>query len=72
MKDFANAAFEPELIEAMTAALTRATLPEPLSSARVSLLPFALNPECRLLALSGYREMSDGNVRPAARSVLKA
>jgi hypothetical protein len=40
MKDFADAAFEPELIEAMTAALNRAiaSLPEPLSSAHVSLL----------------------------------
>ena len=40
MKDFADAAFEPELIEAMTAALTRAiaSLPEPLSSAHVNLL----------------------------------
>lgn len=40
MKDFADAAFEPELIEAMTAALTNAiaSLPEPLSSAHVSLL----------------------------------
>lgn len=40
MKDFADAAFDPEVIEAMTAALSRAiaTLPEPLSVAHVNLL----------------------------------
>ncbi|MGQ0683763.1 hypothetical protein [Bradyrhizobium sp.] len=40
MKNFADAAFEPEVIEAMAAALSRATaaLPEPLSSAHVNLL----------------------------------
>ncbi|HKU07020.1 MAG TPA: hypothetical protein VJR30_13205 [Bradyrhizobium sp.] len=40
MKDFADAAFEPEVIEAMTAALTSAiaSLPEPLSAAHVNLL----------------------------------
>ena len=37
MKDFADAAFEPEIIEAMTAALERAvaSLPEPVSSSHV-------------------------------------
>lgn len=40
MKNFADAAFEPEAIEAMTAALTKAiaALPEPLSTAHVDLL----------------------------------
>ena len=40
MKNFADAAFEPEAIEAMTAALRSAiaSLPEPLSSAHVNLL----------------------------------
>jgi hypothetical protein len=37
MKDFADAAFEPEIIEAMTSALERAvaSLPEPVSSSHV-------------------------------------
>jgi len=37
MRDFADAAFEPEIIEAMTAALERAvaSLPEPVSSSHV-------------------------------------
>lgn len=37
MKDFADAAFEPEIIEAMTMALERAvaSLPEPVSSSHV-------------------------------------
>jgi hypothetical protein len=37
MKDFADAAFGPEIIEAMTAALERAvaSLPEPVSSSHV-------------------------------------
>lgn len=40
MKDFADAAFDPEVIEAMTTALTRAiaSLPDPLSAAHVNLL----------------------------------
>jgi len=40
MKNFADAAFEPEIIEAMTSALDRAvaSLPEPVSSAHVNLL----------------------------------
>ena len=40
MKDFADAAFEPEIIEAMTTALDQAvaSLPEPVSSAHVSQL----------------------------------
>lgn len=40
MKDFANAAFSPETIEIMTAALEAAvaTLPEPVSAAHVDLL----------------------------------
>jgi len=40
MKDFADAAFEPEIIEAMTAALERAvaSLPEPVSSSHVGQL----------------------------------
>jgi hypothetical protein len=40
MKDFSNAAFSPEIIEAMTTALETsvATLPEPVSSTHVSLL----------------------------------
>ena len=37
MKDFADAAFDPEIVEAMTTALERAvsSLPEPLSTAHV-------------------------------------
>jgi hypothetical protein len=40
MKDFSNAAFSPEIIAAMTAALESsiATLPEPVSSTHVNLL----------------------------------
>jgi hypothetical protein len=40
MKDFSDAAFSPEIIEAMTMALeaSTATLPEPVSSAHVQLL----------------------------------
>lgn len=40
MKNFADAAFEPELIEVMTAALDHAvaSLPEPVSSAHVKQL----------------------------------
>lgn len=40
MKNFADAAFEPEAIEAMAAALSRAiaSLPEPLSSVHVDML----------------------------------
>lgn len=40
MKNFADAAFEPEMIEAMTAALERAvaSLPEPVITSRVNLL----------------------------------
>ena len=40
MKNFADAAFEPEVIELMTAALDRAvaSLPEPVSSLHVNLL----------------------------------
>lgn len=40
MKDFPDATFEPEVIEAMTTALDRAvaSLPEPVSSAHVSRL----------------------------------
>ena len=40
MKNFADAAFEPEIIEAMTSALDQAvaSLPEPVSSAHVNLL----------------------------------
>jgi hypothetical protein len=40
MKDFADAAFSPEMIESMTTALEQAvaTLPEPVSSAHVTLL----------------------------------
>ena len=40
MKNFSNAAFSPELIEIMTAALEAsiATLPHPLASAHVNLL----------------------------------
>jgi hypothetical protein len=40
MKDFSNAAFSPEVIEAMTAALEAAiaTLPEPVSTTHVNLL----------------------------------
>jgi hypothetical protein len=40
MKNFADAAFEPEIIEAMTAALDNAvaSLPEPVSSSHVNLL----------------------------------
>ncbi len=40
MKDFSNAAFSPELIEAMTTALAQAvaTLPEPVTSSHVALL----------------------------------
>jgi hypothetical protein len=40
MKDFSDAAFSPELIEAMTAALDRAVanLPEPVSTTQVNLL----------------------------------
>jgi hypothetical protein len=40
MKDFSNAAFSPETIEAMTAALEASisTLPEPVSSTHVNLL----------------------------------
>jgi hypothetical protein len=40
VKNFADAAFEPEAIEAMTVALSRAiaALPEPLSTAHVDLL----------------------------------
>ena len=40
MKNFADAAFEPEIIEAMTSALDQAvaSLPEPVSSAHVSRL----------------------------------
>jgi hypothetical protein len=40
MKNFADAAFEPEMIEAMTAALERAvaSLPEPVITSHVNLL----------------------------------
>jgi len=40
MKDFSNAAFSPEIIEAMTSALEASvsTLPEPISSHHVNLL----------------------------------
>ena len=40
MKNFADAAFEPEMIEAMTAALDRAvaSLPEPVIASHVNLL----------------------------------
>jgi hypothetical protein len=40
MQNFADAAFEPEVIEAMTAALDRAVagLPEPVSTAHVTQL----------------------------------
>jgi hypothetical protein len=40
MKEFSNAAFSPETIEAMTAALeaTISTLPEPVRSTHVNLL----------------------------------
>ena len=40
MKDFSNAAFSPDVIEAMTAALEASisTLPEPVSSTYVNLL----------------------------------
>ena len=40
MKNFADAAFEPEMIEAMTAALDRAvaSLPEPVTTSHVNLL----------------------------------
>ena len=40
MKNFPDAAFEPEMIEAMTAALDRAvaSLPEPVIASRVNLL----------------------------------
>jgi hypothetical protein len=40
MKNFADAAFEPEMIEAMTAALDRAvaSLPEPVITSHVNLL----------------------------------
>jgi hypothetical protein len=40
MKDFSEASFSPEIIDAMTAALeaATATLPEPVSSAHVQLL----------------------------------
>jgi hypothetical protein len=40
MKDFSNAAFSPEIIQAMTAALEAsiATLPEPVSSTQVNTL----------------------------------
>jgi hypothetical protein len=40
MKDFSDAAFSPEMIEIMTAALEAsiATLPHPVSSAHVNLL----------------------------------
>ena len=40
MKNFADAAFEPEMIEAMTAALDRAvaSLPEPVNTSHVNLL----------------------------------
>ena len=40
MRDFSDAAFSPEMIEIMGAALDQAvaTLPEPVSSAHVSLL----------------------------------
>jgi hypothetical protein len=40
MKDFSNAAFSPELVQAMTAALEAsvATLPEPVSLTHVNLL----------------------------------
>jgi hypothetical protein len=40
MKDFSNAAFSPEMIGVMTAALESsiATLPEPVSSTHVNLL----------------------------------
>jgi hypothetical protein len=40
MKDFSNAAFSPEIIEAMTTALETsvAALPEPVSSTHVSVL----------------------------------
>ena len=40
MKNFADAAFEPDMIEAMTAALDRAvaSLPEPVIASHVNLL----------------------------------
>ena len=40
MKNFPDAAFEPDMIEAMTAALDRAvaSLPEPVSTSHVNLL----------------------------------
>jgi hypothetical protein len=40
MKDFSDASFSPEVIDAMTAALeaSTATLPEPVSSAHVQVL----------------------------------
>jgi predicted GTPase len=40
MKDFSNAAFAPEVIEIMTAALEAAvaTLPEPIHSAHVTII----------------------------------
>ncbi|HXI07363.1 MAG: hypothetical protein ACRC1G_19855 [Bradyrhizobium sp.] len=40
MKNFADASFEPEVIELMTAALDRAvaSLPEPVSTSHVNLL----------------------------------
>ena len=40
MKDFADAAFEPEVVEAMTVALQQAieSLPEPITSASINQL----------------------------------
>ena len=40
MRDFSDAAFSPEVVEAMTAALDRAVanLPEPVSTTQVNLL----------------------------------
>jgi hypothetical protein len=56
MKNFSDASFTPEVIEAMTAALeaSAATLPEPVSSAHV-----------QLLAESILRTAKSGEIDPA-------
>jgi hypothetical protein len=57
MKNFSDAAFSPEVIEIMSAALERAvaTLPEPVSSAHVN----ALAESILRTAQSGVRDLAE-------------
>jgi hypothetical protein len=70
MKNFADAAFEPEVIDVMTAALNHAvaSLPEPVSSAHVERLAESI------VRTANFGERSAavldaGLIRPAARGL---